>query len=197
MIRRILVLSAIGIVMTACGEKKSAEVDENLNVEVKSVGELTIAYYEQDSIAKHFDFYVKTQKSLEEKKKKIDAKIAIQQKAYESAAVALQSGMQNNVLSQMQAEGYQMKMAKAEQEVMMIQQKELGPFEEESFKANEVLMNKIDAYGKEFSKKHKLKLFLVRAKGGQIAFVDPQFDKTMEFIEYMNKKEKQIDEGAK
>lgn len=197
MIKHFLIVGIVSAVLASCGGGETKKEDTPLNVEVKSVGELTIGYYEQDSIAVQFDFYKNTQKSLEDKKKKIDAKIAIQQKAYESAAIALQSGMQNNVLSQNQAEAYQMKMARAEQEVMQIQQNEMVPFEEESFKANEVLMNKIDSYSKEFAKKHKLKLFLVRAKGGQIGYVDTEFDKTKEFIEFMNKKEKELEEDAK
>lgn len=197
MIKQFLILGVVSTVLVSCGGSETKKEDTPVNVEVKSVGQLTIGYYEQDSIAVQFNFYKDTQKSLEEKKKKIDAKIAIQQKAYESAAIALQSGMQNNVLSQNQAEAYQMKMARAEQEVMQIQQSEMVPFEEEQFKANEVLMNKIDAYSKEFAEKHKLKLFLVRAKGGQIGYVDSQFDKTQEFIDFMNEKEKELEEDAK
>lgn len=183
------------LVLTACsgGEKSEAKKsDEPAKTQVKSVGPLTIAYYQQDSIATKFSFYVETQKTLEGKKAKIDAKVAVQQKAYESAAYALQSGMQSNSLSQNQAEGFQRKMAQCEQEVMRIQQTELASFEQESFDANNVLMNKIEAYAKEFSEKNGIKLFLSKAVGGQILYVDTQFDMTSDFINFMNNKEEEL-----
>jgi len=186
---------AIALVFSSCsGDSKSEakKSDEPTKVQVKSVGPLTIAYFQQDSIATNFNFYVETQKTLEGKKAKIDAKVAVQQKAYENAAYALQSGMQSNSLSQNQAEGFQRKMAQCEQEVMRIQQTELMSFEQESFDANSVLMNKIEAYAKEFAEKNNIKLFLSKAIGGQILYVDSQFDMTGDFIDFMNNKEDEL-----
>ena len=196
MIKNLLLAGVVGFTLVSCGGDDKKTTDEPVSVEVTSVGELTIGYYDYDSIATQFNFYVETQSRLEEKKKKIDAKIAVQQKAYESAGIALQNGMQSQILSQNQAEAYQMKMAKAEQEMMRIQQTELVPFEKESFEANEILMNKIDAYSKQFAEQNKLKLFLTRAKGGQVAFADPSFNMTTEFINFMNKKEDEINSAG-
>jgi Skp family chaperone for outer membrane proteins len=193
--KRIVTSTAIVclLILTACGDKKEEKKsDEPTKVAVKSVGPLTIAFFQQDSIASNFSFYVETQKTLEGKKAKIDAKVAVQQKAYENAAYALQSGMQSNSLSQNQAEGFQRKMAQCEQEVMRIQQTELASFEQESFEANTVLMNKIEAYAKDFSEKNNIKLFLSKAVGGQILYLDPQFDMTSDFINYMNNKEDEL-----
>lgn len=192
MIKNIALIGTIGVLLTSCGGDSEVKTEEPVNVEVKSVGELTFAYYDQDSIATQFNFYVETQTALEAKKKKIDAKVAVQQKAYESAGIALQNGMQSNILSQNQAEAYQRKMAQCEQEMMRIQQNELVPFEKESFEANTVLMNKIDAYSKAFAEKNGLKLFFTKAIGGQVAYVDPQFNMTTEFIDFMNKKEEDL-----
>lgn len=193
MIKNFLLVGTVAAALVSCGgDSETSAENDPVNVEVKSVGELTIGYYEQDSIATQFTFYVETQKNLEAKKKKIDAKIAVQQKAYESAGIALQNGMQSNILSQNQAEAYQRKMAQCEQEMMRIQQVELVPFEQESFEANNVLMNKIDAYSREFAKMNSLKLFLTRATGGQVAYVEPEFDMTGQFIKFMNKKEEEI-----
>lgn len=197
MMKRVLNISIIAslLVLTACsGEEKTnvKKSDEPAKTQVKSVGPLTIAYFQQDSIATNFSYYVETQKSLEAKRAKIEAKVAVQQKAYESAAYALQSGMQNNSLSQNQAEGFQRKMAQCEQEVMRIQQTEMASFEQESFEANNVLMNKIETYAKEFSEKNKIKLFVSKVAGGQVLYIDEQFDMTSDFIYFMNNKEDEL-----
>lgn len=187
--------------ISACSDSKketeSTDENENPKVEVKSVGELTIGYYDMAKIATDFDFYVNTQKSLEKKKMSFDSKLSVQQKAYENAAVALQKGMNSNTLSPNQIAGYQDKMRKAEEETFRLQQSEGMALENESMKANEVLINKIEAYAKDFAEQNGLKLFLSKAVGGQITYVDSTFNMTDSFIDFMNKKEKKIEEETK
>lgn len=196
MINKNLTYLAFVILLSSCGgdDKKKETEDAPVNVQVKSVGDLTIGYYEMEKISTDFDFYVDTQKELEGKKKIIDDKIAVQQKAYENAAIALQKGMNSNTLTPNQAQGYQAKMQQAEEAMMRIQQTDLMAFEQESLKANEVLMNKMDAYAQAFAEKNQLKLFLSKAVGGQIAYIDSTFNMTNQFIEFMNKKEDKINE---
>ncbi len=189
-----LVLVSGLVVFASCGGNDTKTENENTQtVEVKSVGgDLTIGYYDMDKIATDFDFYVNTQKELESKKKSIDNKLAAQQKAYESAAIALQKGVNANTLSQNQIEAYQIKMRNAEEETFKIQQTEGMAFENESMKANEVLVNKIDNYAKEFAEKNGIKLFLSKAVGGQVSYVDTTFNMTDAFISFMNSKEEEI-----
>jgi Skp family chaperone for outer membrane proteins len=191
-----LIIGFAAIAIIGCGEKSSKEEKEDPKVEIKSVGDLTIAYYEMDKIAIDFKFYVDTQKDLEKKKKAMDDKLIVQQKAYESAAIALQNGMNSNTLSPNQAEAYQIKMRKAEEETFKIQQGEGLSLEKESMNANEVLMNKIEKYAKEFAEKNKIKLFLSKAVGGQVAYVDSTFNMTDPFIKYMNEQEDEINKDA-
>lgn len=182
------------LLLTACGDKNTKEADEkpDQKVEVKSVGDLTIGYYDMEKIATDFDFYVKTQKQLEAKRKSLEGKIAAQQKVYESAAIALQKGVNTNTLSQNQIEGYQIKMRGAEEEIYRIQQGEGVALDQESMSANEILINKIEMYAKEFSEKNGLKLFLSKSVGGQVSFIDSTFNMTDPFITYMNEKESEI-----
>lgn len=186
---------------SSCGDSKketeSTDEKESPKVEVKSVGDLTIGYYDMAKIATDFDFYVNTQKSLEKKKMSFDSKLSVQQKAYENAAVALQKGMNNNTLSPNQIAGYQDKMRKAEEETFRLQQSEGMALENESMKANEVLINKIEAYAKDFAEQNGIKLFLSKAVGGQVTYVDSTFNMTDSFIDFMNKKEKKIEEETK
>jgi outer membrane protein len=191
-----LIIGFAALAIIGCGEKSSKEEKEDPKVEIKSVGDLTIAYYEMDKIATDFEFYVDTQKDLEKKKKAMDDKLIVQQKAYESAAIALQNGMNSNTLSPNQAEAYQIKMRKAEEETFRIQQGEGLSLEKESMNANEVLMNKIEKYAKEFAEKNKIKLFLSKAVGGQVAYVDSTFNMTDPFIKYMNEQEDEINKDA-
>jgi outer membrane protein len=191
-----LIIGFAALAIIGCGEKSSKEEKEDPKVEIKSVGDLTIAYYEMDKIATDFEFYVDTQKDLEKKKKAMDDKLIVQQKAYESAAIALQNGMNSNTLSPNQAEAYQIKMRKAEEETFRIQQGEGLSLEKESMNANEVLMNKIEKYAKEFAEKNKIKLFLSKAVGGQVAYVDSTFNMTDPFIKYMNDQEDEINKDA-
>ena len=116
-------LVGVLIIASSCGDKKE-KVEAPVNVQVKSVGGMTIGYYVSDSIATGFDFYKSTQKRLADKKAKLDAKVSVHEKAYQTAGMALQNGMKMNTLSQNQVDAYQIKMRKSEEAIMQLQQTE-------------------------------------------------------------------------
>lgn len=197
-LNKILLGAFVGIwVLSSCGgdsKKESNEEDAPQKLEVTNVGELTIAYYDMEKISTDFDFYVKTQQDLEKKKKALDDKLLAQQKSYENAAVALQKGMNSNTLTPNQMQAYQDKMRRAEEATFNIQQSEGVALETESFQANEVLMNKIRDYAQQFSEKNGIKLFVSKGPGSSVTYIDPAFDKTDAFIQFMNKKEQAIED---
>jgi Skp family chaperone for outer membrane proteins len=184
----------MGLLVSCGGDDKKEQSEETpTTVEVKSVGELTIGYYDLDSIATGFSFYKETQARLEKKGKQIEDRMNAWQQKGQKAAIALQAGMQNQTLTENQVIAYQKKIQECENKIIQIQQNELEPFQQENFEMNQVLTNKVDAYGRDFSKKHALKLFFSVSKGGTVAYVDSTFNMTTEFINYMNEREKQID----
>ena len=194
--KKLLLVTGVAVVLASCGDGKKKEVTETtepVNVSSASMGELTMAYYEMDSITSSFSFYVNTKKAIEIKRADLEKKLQAQQALGTRAAEALQAGVQNQTLSQNQIEGYQRKIQSAEQEIYRLQQTEGMSIEAESMKAGEVLNNKIDQYAKEFSEKNGLKLFLSKAIGGQVAYMDKSFDLTTEFIDFINKKEQEVE----
>ena len=56
---------------------------------------------------------------------------------------------------------------------------------------------KIEAFGKEFSEKHGIDLLLMHGPGGQINFVNPSMDVTMEFVNFLNEKQAEIEKDLK
>lgn len=195
--RKALLVTGLALAFVSCGEKDNSkkEVEDTPNnVNITSVGELTIGYYEMDSIATSFSFYVNTQKDLEAKRKSFEGKLKGLQDKYARAAETYQKGMQNQTLTQNNIEALQRKMREAEEESYRLQQTEGMRIEQESMQANEVLTNKIDLYATEFAKKNQLKLMFSKAKGGQLVFADPAFDMTTEFIDFINKRETELQE---
>jgi outer membrane protein len=182
--------------LTACGggdeKKKEDSKQEITNVEVKSVGELTIGYYNLESIPTEFNFYKETQVRLEKKGAVIEQELMRWQQEGQKSQAALQKGAQSQTLTDNQAMAYQNTIRDCEMKIMEIQRNKLEPFQQESFELNQVLTNKIDAYGKEFSQKNGIKLFLSYSKGASVTYVDSTFDMTSQFIEYMNKEEAEL-----
>ena len=162
------------------------------NIEVKSVGELTIGYYDLEKIPTEFTFYKETQLSLASEGASLEKELMRWQEEGTRAQNQLQQGAQAQTLTDNQMITLQNKIRDCETKIMQIQRDKLEPYQQKSYELNQVLANKIDAYGREFSQNNGLKLFLSYQMGGGVTYIDSSFNMTDEFITFMNDKEKAL-----
>ncbi|MDC3252914.1 OmpH family outer membrane protein [Crocinitomicaceae bacterium] len=182
-------------VLVACNSNKDEKVEVSqpmANIEVKSVGELTIGYYDLEKIPTEFIFYKETQLSLESEGASLEKELMRWQEEGTRAQNQLQQGAQAQTLTDNQMITLQNKIRDCETKIMQIQRDKLEPFQQKSFELNQVLANKLDAYGREFSQNNGLKLFLSYQMGGGVTYIDSSFNMTDEFITFMNDKEKAL-----
>jgi Skp family chaperone for outer membrane proteins len=185
---------AMVTVLAACGSKdeKKAESQPLTNIEVKSVGELTIGYYDLEKIPTEFVFYKETQMKLESEGAALEKELMRWQEEGTRAQNQLQQGAQAQTLTDNQMITLQNKIRNCETKIMQIQRDKLEPFQQKSYELNQVLANKIDAYGRVFSQENGLKLFLSYQIGGGVTFIDSMFNMTNQFIAFMNAREKEL-----
>jgi len=199
-----LVIALVSTVLIGCGEAEgeNTEVD-SAPVEVRSFGDLKIGYYNTDSIALNFNYYISELGTLEKKGAALEQKGAALQSRYEKKLTEYQRGMQSNSLSANQIKNYEDQLGKLQYELGQFQQLELGEFQNSQLKSNEVLMNKIGEYSQEFAKKNGLTLFFALSKPSgmassvpALAYADTTLDMTMPFMDFMNKKEAQLNKAS-
>ena len=78
-------------------------------------------------------------------------------------------------------------------QIMQYQQTEGAKIEEQAMKSLEAVNKKIEAMGKKYCEKHHIDLLLMHGDGGQINFIHPTMDVTIEFVNFLNENQAQIE----
>lgn len=198
--KHIAIATGLIVALASCGnEGKKADKTEDKADEVSasaSTEGLNIAFYIQDSIPEHFIFYKEAKESLEGKAQAFESRIAKLQGEYQSQVASFQRQYQAQTLSQNQIQALQQRIAKKEESIMMLQQTEGARLQEETFESEKLLINKMEMYANEYAKEKGITLFLSKISGGQVLYADSGYDVTMDFIEFMNKKEDELNGGS-
>lgn len=186
----------IGLVIASCGDKKQEKekVIENTtpHVQIQKIGELKIAYYDQDSMKLNFEYYKQQDKIVEKKQLAFNAIIEKKRAEGQAYLEAYSTKAQNNELSPDQMRAYEENLQKMEAEIMQYQQTEGAKLEQETMKKLEVIGNKIESFSKKYCLEHGIDILLIYAKGGQFNYINPSMNVTKEFTAYLNQNENQI-----
>ena len=189
-----LTLAFAGLCITSCSEAKKEKVVVNTtpNIQAQKIGELKIAYYDQDSMKLNFEYY-KEQDAIVTKKQLafqaiLEKKRAAGQAYYETYA----KRAQNNELSQVEDEGYQRNLQAQEAEMMKYQEEEGAKLEKETLSKLESIGNKIEKFSKKYCEENGIDILLIYAKGGQINYITPKMNVTKEFTAYLNQNQERI-----
>ncbi len=190
----IVTIAFIGVCLTSCSEAKKEKVVVNTtpNIQVQKIGELKIAYYDQDSMKLNFEYY-KEQDAIVTKKQlafqaTLEKKRAAGQAYYETYA----KRAQNNELSQVEDEGYQRNLQAQEAEMMKYQEVEGARLEKETLSKLESIGNKIEKFSKKYCEENGIDILLIYAKGGQFNYINPKMNVTKEFTAYLNQNQERI-----
>lgn len=186
--KTVLIVGLVATTLVACGEKKKTNIDTPEVTESNSEG-MNIAFYVQDSVPNHFEFYKTTQAELEAKGEAFQAKLMKLQNEYQALGGEFQRKVQANTLSDNQIRAYQQRVQNKEAQILQVQQSEGAKLEQEQFEGNVLLINKIEEYAQEFAKQKGFSIFLSKSTGGNVMFVESSMDVTTEFIDFMNAKE--------
>jgi Skp family chaperone for outer membrane proteins len=187
-------IAFMGLCLTSCSETKKEKVVVNTtpNIQAQKIGELKIAYYDQDSMKLNFEYY-KEQDAIVTKKQlafqaTLEKKRAAGQAYYETYA----KRAQNNELSQVEDEGYQRNLQAQEAEMMKYQEEEGAKLEKETLAKLESIGNKIEKFSKKYCEENGIDILLIYAKGGQINYITPKMNVTKEFTAYLNQNQEKI-----
>ena len=184
-------------IVVSCGNDKKAEnmkPAENTkpNIQVQKIGELKIAYYDQDSMKLNFEYYKEQDKIVTKKQLAFQKSAEKKRKAMEEYYTTYMTRAQNNELSQVEAEGYQRNLQAQEAELMQYQEQEGAKIEKETMEKLEAIGNKIEKFSKKYCEENGIDILLIYAKGGQFNYINSSMNVTKEFTAYLNQNQNAI-----
>jgi Skp family chaperone for outer membrane proteins len=186
-------VSFIGLTIVSCGEsKKEVVVDTTPKVEVQKIGELKIAYYDQDSMKANFKYYKEQDAIVTKRQLAFQNSLEKKRKEMETYYNNFMKKAQNNELSQVESEGYQRNLQNQEAALMQYQEQEGAKIEKETLEKLESIGNKIEQFSKKYCEENGIDILLIYAKGGQFNYINPSMNVTTEFTAYLNQNQEQI-----
>ena len=192
MIKNLTYATLFGLLITSCGgneEKSSNDVKADV-----TPSELSIAYYIEDSIPSNFTYFVELDGQIEARAKVYQNKLAVLQQEGQQLLDTYQRKMAAGLLSQNDQMSYEKRIQEKQYQIQVLQETDGVELERDSFNGNEELHEKMKTYGEEYAKSKGYTLLVGVQQGGQILYIDPSMDVTMDFIDFMNQQEDNIEE---
>ncbi len=171
----------VGALFASCGGNNESGVSSN---------DIKIAYYVKDSVAENFEYFKKTQATIQGMEEELQGKANELQQQYSEYASQYQTKMAQGQLSKNGEAFYQQKIKAIELELTSLEQTEGAELAKKAEKFQIELLEKLDKYSEEYANKHKINLFLAKEKMGSILYADSSMDVTMDFIKFLNEKVK-------
>ena len=196
----VLLFFTLSLTLSSCGgnDNNNSKSDDDSSVEVskKSIGNdstaLSIAYYNQDSIAANFNFYREVDSMLRSKEMQFQKELESRIRSYQAYEADIQRRMDNNEITGYQIEDIQKTAAQKQQSISRFEQQRGAELQQETIEYQTALMNKLAQAGKEFSEKNQIDILFTYQKGGQITYIANSFDVTEQYINYLNKREEEL-----
>lgn len=190
----IILSLGLAVSMVACKSESKGEKQEPkpVKVEKREAGKLKIAYYDQDTLKVRFEFFKEQEKSIERRQKAFEAEIDKMSKEYQDFIRRNDEKARQGLLSQIQIQGIQEQAAMKERKIMEFQQQRGASIEKDAIAKLEEIGQKIDNYSKMFSEENGIDILLIKAKGGQLSYINADMDVTDSFIDFLNSKEEEI-----
>lgn len=80
--------------------------------------------------------------------------------------------------------------------MQVLQETEGADIERQNYEGNLEVIEKLEKYAKEYAEDHGYTMILAWQQAGQILYIDPSMDITMDFINYMNEQEGDIEKKS-
>ena len=194
---KLVFVIGVALVLGACGGKETAKQDEtasNVKVEgaVQDMGGMKVAFYNLDSLKTMYTYF-----------REQDSIITVEglnfQNELERRSVNLQgfvskneANIQKGLMSQDDIMRIQQQVQQRQESIMQYQQNVGGQIEKRGYEIMEVIGNRLEEYGKEYSEDNGIDILMVYTKGGQFNYINSSMDVTVGFTEFLNVKQEEF-----
>ncbi len=179
----------------SCNRKNESTVNTTPKVEKRDLKGLKIAFYDTDSLKKHFEYFKKEEAIVNKKQEDFQKQVERRTQEYRSYITRNNEKLKNGLLSENEQMQIQQRAQQMEAELMQFQEKQGAILENETMKKLEAISKKIEVFGKQFCEENNIDILLIHGQGGQINFIHPSMNVTKEFTAFLNKHQKELEDG--
>jgi Skp family chaperone for outer membrane proteins len=186
---------AIAIMFSSCGDKDGKEEirSKQVNVISKDSSGLVLAFYNYDSLKLRFEYYKNVEDQLASSQTSLQNKYQAKTVKYQNYVTKKRKEIEDGLLSQNETIQVQQKAAQMEQEIIEFQQRETAQLEAEMIQNFSEINNKVESFGKIFSKLYGIDVLFQYSKGQQINYINPTMNVTTDFINFLNLEQQKLE----
>lgn len=184
--------------LTSCGSeeaKKETPVDTTAKVEARKVGEMKIAFYDQDSMAIHFDYYRIADSTLKAQQFAFEGEVQRREKEYVAWAQRKDAEAQQGLLTENDMMRLQEEAQNRQAKLAEYQQNRGAELQKKMMDEMESISKKIDKFSNDYCEANNIDILIKRGVGGQFGYVHSSMDVTDEFIAYLNQEQENLITG--
>lgn len=169
------------------GEKKVQGSDASAAF-VVNPGEVSIAYFNMDSVMSQWDLYDGYQQELEQKQTEMEADFAGRTETFYQSVQDAQYKIQKGLVTRSEAEQLQQQLGAQEQTLMTLQNQYAAELQEEGMVRNRKMLDMIEQYVNELSQANGYSYVYSYSFGGNLIYGAKAYDITAQVVKGLNEK---------
>ncbi len=157
-----------------------------VNAELAGPSDISIAYFNMDSIMSNWDLYFEYQQELEQKQSELETDFAGRTETFYESVQDAQYKIQRGLVTRTEAQELQQQLASEEQNLMSLQNQYTAQLQEEGMVKNRKLLDLIERYVAEMSQQKGYSYVYSYQFGGNLIYGAKPYDITKELVAGLN-----------
>jgi outer membrane protein len=169
------------------GNEKSVKGSEQAAAAlVANPGDISIAYFNMDSVMSQWDLYDEYQRDLEQKQTELEADFAGRTETFYQSVQDAQYKIQKGLVTRTEAEQLQQQLASEEQNLQVLQNQYAVELQEEGMVKNRKMLDMIERYVAELSESTGYSYVYSYSFGGNLIYGAKPYDITAQVVKGLN-----------
>ncbi len=168
------------------GDKSKNRGGEAAAMEVLNPSDISIAYFNMDSVMNNWNLYFSYQQDLAQKQSEMEAEFAGKTEAFYQRVQDAQYKIQRQLVTRSEAEQLQQQLGTEEQQLMALQNQYSADLQEEGMVKNRKMMDMIERYVTTLSKQNGYSYVYSYQFGGNLIYGARPYDITSQIVAGLN-----------
>ena len=170
------------------GEKSEKSGDLAASAALANPGEVSIAYFNMDSVMAQWELYFDLQQELTQKQTELEADMAGRTETFYQSVQDAQYKIQKGLVTRAEAEQLQQQLGSEEQNLQVLQNQYAAQLQEEGMVKNRQMLDLIETYVAELSAAQGYSYVYSYAFGGNLIYGAKSLDITTAVVKGLNEK---------